>query len=197
MSKKDRNLKKSSSKTKEVKPISPPMLESTPIRFWKNSAGESKIQASKEMRDGLEALEKVVGVKDFELAKHILSTSGITIVSLPNQDLEYLLTVLAQTLNDLQPKDSIEARLIVQMAVVFTHAMDQLRMMNKAQHVPNMEVYNKCAVQLMNVHNQTIETLMRYRRNGEQKVIVQHINVNDSSKAVIGNINVTGGGGSV
>jgi hypothetical protein len=31
-----------------------------------------------------------------------------------------------------------------------------------------------------------IETLMKYRRKGEQRVVVQHVNVNDGGKAIVG-----------
>ena len=46
----------------------------------------------------------------------------------------------------------------------------------------------KMAVKLLRLKNETIETLMRYRRKGEQKVIVQHIKVADDAKAIIGDI---------
>ena len=42
------------------------------------------------------------------------------------------------------------------------------------------------------LHNETIETLSRYRRGGEQKVTVQHVNVNDGGKAIIGNVSGVG-----
>ena len=32
------------------------------------------------------------------------------------------------------------------------------------------------------------EALARYRRKGEQKVVVQHVNVNDGGKAIVGNM---------
>ena len=39
-----------------------------------------------------------------------------------------------------------------------------------------------------------VDTLTRYRRKGEQKVIVQHANVNDGGKAIVGNFQNGGGG---
>lgn len=57
------------------------------------------------------------------------------------------------------------------------------------------ETHMNYAIKLLRLHNETIETLSRYRRKGEQKVIVQHVNVNDGGKAIVGgNLGIGGGG---
>ena len=35
------------------------------------------------------------------------------------------------------------------------------------------------------LYNETLETLLRYRRKGEQKVTVQHVNVNNGGQAIV------------
>lgn len=50
------------------------------------------------------------------------------------------------------------------------------------------------ATKLIRLHNETIDALCRYRRGGEQRVIVQHIQVNDGGKAVVGGM-IEGGWG--
>ena len=47
---------------------------------------------------------------------------------------------------------------------------------------------------LSRLYNETLETLMRYRRKGEQKVVVQHVQVNDGGKAIVTGDFQTGGG---
>lgn len=51
----------------------------------------------------------------------------------------------------------------------------------------------------MRVYNETIETLSRYRRGGEQRVIIQHqqVNLSGQAKAVVGNFHSEGGGGGI
>ena len=51
-----------------------------------------------------------------------------------------------------------------------------------------IEFNMKCAIKLLRLHNETTEALARYRRKGEQKVVVQHVNVNDGGKAIVGNM---------
>jgi len=52
----------------------------------------------------------------------------------------------------------------------------------------------KSAIKLLRLHNETIEALSRYRRGGEQKVVVQHVNVNNGGQAIVGNVEARGGG---
>ena len=40
-----------------------------------------------------------------------------------------------------------------------------------------------------------VEALKRYRSKGEQKVVVEHVTVNEGGQAIVGNVE-TGGGGS-
>jgi hypothetical protein len=49
------------------------------------------------------------------------------------------------------------------------------------------------ATKLMRLHNETLEALNRHRRKGEQKVVVQHVNVNNGGQAVVAG-EIAGGG---
>ena len=42
------------------------------------------------------------------------------------------------------------------------------------------------AIKLLRLHNETVDTLGRYRRNGEQKVVVQYVNVQNGGQATVG-----------
>ena len=60
--------------------------------------------------------------------------------------------------------------------------------MNNNSMMCQIEFNMKCAIKLLRLHNETTEALARYRRKGEQKVVVQHVNVNDGGKAIVGNM---------
>ena len=40
-----------------------------------------------------------------------------------------------------------------------------------------------------------VVALKRYRSKGEQKMIVEHVTVNEGGQAIVGNVNAKGGGG--
>jgi len=49
------------------------------------------------------------------------------------------------------------------------------------------------AVRLMALFASQMETLNKYRTGGQQKVLVEHVHVNDGGQAVVGTVNVGGG----
>lgn len=60
--------------------------------------------------------------------------------------------------------------------------------------ITKVEFYMKSALKLLRLHNETLEAVSRYRRGGEQKVIVQHVNVNNGSQAIVGALSAREGG---
>ena len=106
-----------------------------------------------------------------------------------------LMTLLA--LKELSPKDPIEGMLCSQILALDAQGMRYLaRAEDNENWLCHTEAAMNMAVKLLRLKNETIEALTRYRRKGEQKVVVQHISMNDQSKAIIGDIK-TGGGGDV
>ena len=83
------------------------------------------------------------------------------------------------------PRDGIEAMLAVQMAA--THAV-AMKMLNRAmQDQPSIEIYDSVvnrATKLLRTYTMQVEALKRYRSAGEQRVVVQHVNVTADQAAV-------------
>ena len=50
------------------------------------------------------------------------------------------------------------------------------------------------ATKLMRLHNETLEALNRYRRKGEQRITIQHVQVNDGGQAIVAGEMSRGGG---
>jgi hypothetical protein len=83
------------------------------------------------------------------------------------------------------PRDGVEAMLAVQMAA--THAV-AMKMLNRAmQDQPSLEIYDSVvnrATKLLRTYTAQVEALKRYRSAGEQRVVVQHVNVTAEQAAV-------------
>jgi len=94
----------------------------------------------------------------------------------------------------MEPKDSIEAMMITQMIAV--HEMTLL-MSEKAliTEQPNEFVEQNInrVTKLCRSYASLVEAFNKYRTKGQQKITVQHVNVNDGGQAVIGDINQGGG----
>jgi hypothetical protein len=178
---------------KQALVLNPPRLESTPIKFWTKPNEEPDVvmnTSSSEDKNSLfmERMKEVFGVKDFDLACSIFreSTAAIEPISGGIESLN----IIAQSLNDLGPKDAIEARLAAQAAVVFTHGMECLQKAGKAEMINHKDSYINTGCKLLRLHNETIETMNRYKRGGEQKVTVTHAIL--AGNATVNNFNGVG-----
>ena len=104
---------------------------------------------------------------------------------------DYCEKIMLQTLDDQQPKDVVEARLVSQETVLYAYAMQMLESAaGEGKPLFQVESLMNLGIKLLRVHNETVETLVRYRRGGEQKVTVQHTVVAD--KAIVNNISGVG-----
>ncbi len=168
---------------------------------YKNGKSEDKcgftldVTHEENAGDGLlkmytDAVKKIVGVKEIELANHILQCASGAIKSFVGSENACFMNIILQFLHDTKPRDAIEAQLAAQAAALFTHSMSNLQRMGKAQTVQHVEAYANVSVKLSRAHNETVEALNRHRRGGEQKVTVTHAVL--ANQAVVNNYNGVG-----
>jgi hypothetical protein len=101
----------------------------------------------------------------------------------------------AEALVDMRPNDAVEGMLISRFLAIHKHSMGLLSLMASDIQVPQaVEVYGNMAIKLSRLGNETIDALNKHRRREEQRVIVQHVNVESGGKAVVGNV-LAGEGG--
>lgn len=136
-------------------------------------------------------LNKWTGCVNNEVVQELLAISVLA-KSMGNdsQKLNFLVQALAES----EPRDLNESRLCLQASNLYSEGMLYLSKAGKTTSLNHSEFYMKSAIKLLRLHNETLETLSRYRRGGEQKVLVQHVNVNDGGQAIVGHVQ-TGGGG--
>ena len=86
------------------------------------------------------------------------------------------------------PKDEIEGALAVQMACTHIAAMAVLAKLDVAfASERRVAAFGSTAARLMKAYAMQMEVLRRLRTGGQQFVRVEHVHVNDSGQAVIGN----------
>lgn len=184
--------KKKLNETKNLPVKEAPHLEATPLK-WIQEEGKDKpivyinVKPGEDKKDALERrCKEIVGVKDTELAQGIIFEASRAIE--PRVGSVSGLNTIAQTLNDFQPKDAIEARLAAQASVAFTYAMDAIKTGGKSEIMCQIEAMANLGIKFMRAHNETIETLNRYRRGGVQQVVVHHQNNVVADTATINSI---------
>jgi hypothetical protein len=99
-------------------------------------------------------------------------------------------------LHGLEPRDQTEGTLFAQMAGTHNLIMEYMRRaIFPGQHLEAGEDYTNRACKLMNIFLRQIETLLKYRgKSTQQKVIVEHVHVEEGGKAIVGNVEQRTGG---
>lgn len=95
------------------------------------------------------------------------------------------LNFMLSIVNGIEPRDATEALLTSQMAAVHCALMECIRHLNSARTRDHRQEELNTMMRLSRVFSMQLETLKRYRSTGEQRIQVQHINVN-ADNAVVG-----------
>lgn len=100
---------------------------------------------------------------------------------------------VAQLMQAFAPQDEYEGQLISQLVILHEHSMEWLGKAMRTERVDFANVYLNGASKLLTRHHETLDTLLKYRRRGEQRMTVEHVHVHNGGQAIVGTI-TTGGG---
>jgi len=168
-------------------------IEHTPVKFFKDDDGSVTKPTFKD--NSFTPLKDVIGTRDTEIAEHIWiqTANGIDPKS---ESVDSAMNVALQSLYDQNPKDAVEARLISQITSLYAQGMSMLAAAQRTERYESMQYYGNLATKFLRLHNETIEALSKYRRGGEQRIVIQHqeVNISDQGQAVVGQFHSGGGG---
>ena len=144
----------------------------------------------------IEIIKEMTGANSWEYANHLIAKLTETNQGQANN--LHMLTTTAnaykEALLEMKPKDIIEGQLITRMLAQHDLIMEYTgKLTNKETSVKMREMYMNHLAKFTRLYNETLDALNKYRRKGEQRVIVQHVNVENGGQAIVGN--VTQGGG--
>jgi hypothetical protein len=88
-------------------------------------------------------------------------------------------------IKSINPRDSLEAMLAAQMAVVHWATMESLRKVGDVREKQFQELAVTTATKMARVFATQMETLKRYRSGGEQKVTVRHELVREEAQSIV------------
>jgi hypothetical protein len=94
---------------------------------------------------------------------------------------ERQLNFMVDVVKGIQPKDQLETMLAVQMAAIHSLAMTFAQRLANVDNIPQQDSAERALIKLARTFTAQLEALKRYRSNGEQKVTVEHVTVNECS----------------
>ena len=136
-------------------------------------------------------LLEALGSRDFDFLDGFLKqlcSVGSHSRSVDEDGLNFMLSVV----KGIEPRDQVEAMLAAQMAATHNAIMTFARRLNHAENIPQRDSAERAFNKLARTFTSQMETLKRYRSEGQQKILVQHTTTVNADKAVITDRVVTG-----
>jgi hypothetical protein len=94
----------------------------------------------------------------------------------------------------INPQDQVETMLAVQMVATHNLSMALIREAHRSKFGIRTEMFSHLASKIARVFTSQVEALGKYRNKGNQKIIVEHVTVNEGGQAIVGSEINQGGG---
>lgn len=88
----------------------------------------------------------------------------------------------------IEPRDSIEAMLATQMVAVHRASIVAARQLRGSRTIPQQDSNSNMLNKLARTFAAQVDTLKRHRSRGEQKLVVEHVTVNEGGQAIVGQV---------
>ncbi len=140
----------------------------------------------------LEACHRATGTVDGNFGLILISQVVKSITKIDPEN-EPIINAISAVMAEIGPKDPIEGMLVAQMLALHSQGMASMKLSLSSQYLDYGERYAELASKLFKAFSVLVETLKKYRTGGMQKVVVEHVNVDQGGKAIVGIINREGG----
>lgn len=140
-------------------------------------------------------LSRVLGVDDPSLLEHLISQLAVAYDGYKQYSIEFVVDAALAAVQEIEPHDGVEAMLAVQMVAVHNAAMGFLRKATlPEQTFEGVDANVNRAAKLLRTYVAQVEALSRLRTKGQQTIKVEHVTVESGGQAVVGNVQLGGGG---
>jgi hypothetical protein len=96
-----------------------------------------------------------------------------------------IMDTLTHSMCALAPQDEYEGQLIAQLVVLHDHAMQWLGRALRSDRADFANIYLNGASKQLTRHHEALDTLLKYRRRGEQRVHVEHVHVHGGGRQLL------------
>ena len=136
---------------------------------------------------GCQHLMRALGTDSADFMAGVLSQLANAVSPGKDADgaaINFALAVIA----GVEPKDELETMLAMQMSAVHMATMTFTRRLAHVETIAQQDSAERALNRLMRTYVAQMEALKRYRTGGEQKVLVQHVHVNEGGQAIVGTV---------
>ena len=141
----------------------------------------------KEMVVAREDVMLVLGTSSQEFMDGVLRQLANAVSPGKDADEEAINFALA-VIAGIEPKDELETMLAMQMVAIHLATMTFTRRLAHVETLDQQHGSERALNKLARTFAMQMAALKRYRTGGEQKVVVQHVNVNEGGQAIVGTV---------
>ena len=163
--------------------IKPAKLQAPRIRM----DGEKMHVVHEDEAAGCQHLMRALGTDSADFMAGVLSQLANAVSPGKDADGAAINFALA-VISGVEPKDELETMLAMQMVAVHMATMTFTRRLAHVETIAQQDSAERALNRLMRTYVAQMEALKRYRTGGEQKVVVQHVNVNEGGQAIVGTV---------
>jgi hypothetical protein len=135
---------------------------------------------------GQVALMKAIGTSDSDFYGGLIVQ--LVDASKEKEASEERTNFMLAVIKGIEPRDQIEAMLAAQMAAVHMASMTFARRLAHVENIPQQDSAERAFNKLTRTFAAQMSALKDYRSRGEQRMVVQHVNVADGGQAIVGNV---------
>ena len=136
---------------------------------------------------GCQHLMRALGTTSADFTGGVLSQLANAVSPGKDADgaaINFALAVIA----GVEPKDELETMLAMQMVAVHMATMTFTRRLAHVETLAQQDSAERALNRLMRTYVAQMEALKRYRTGGEQRVVVQHIDIREGGQAIVGTV---------
>ena len=142
-----------------------------------------------------EAIAEAMGTNDPALAQRLVNQVYETLwmpAELSDEERLQRIRAAIAAMRGIKPRDEIEGMLATQMVATHAAAMECLRRsMIQKQSFKGRDNNLRHAAKLLSIFAKQLETLNRNRGKGQQKMTIEHVNVEPGGQAMVGQFEAT------
>ena len=150
-------------------------------------AGEKMHVVHEDEAAGCQHLMRALGTDSADFMAGVLSQLANAVSPGKDADAEAINFALA-VIAGIEPKDELETLLGLQMAAVHMATMTFTRRLAHVETIAQQDSAERALNRLMRTYVAQMEALKRYRTGGEQRVVVQHIDIREGGQAIVGTV---------
>jgi hypothetical protein len=177
---------------KIAKPYEPPSTPHVTVSVKKDAVHISLGDRPREPRREFLLLMEAMGTSEPDFCEGMLLQLGKVATQGQNVS-EMALNFMISVIKGVEPKDPLEAMLAAQMSAVHMLTLEFSRRLNNVDNIPQQDSAERTLNKLARTFATQMETLKRHRST-EQRVVVEHVTVNDGGKAIVGAVTHHNGG---